>query len=137
MVKMDSDFDVSELRKIIGKKVKLLRKAKKYTQVGLGEALGYTSTGTISQIETGARGFPLPSMMKLAKILDVHPAVLISPVETTDPDDLITLSKVIYLIEMKRDGSKDAGSMLGAIKALFELLPVSNWSSFKHRAESV
>lgn len=133
---MDSDSEASELLKIIGKKIRILRKAKKYTQNGLGEALGYTSTGTISQIENGARGLPLPSMMKLAKFLGVHPAVLLSPVETTDADDLTILSKVICLIEMKRDGSQEAKSLLGAIKALFELLPVSDWTSFKPRAEN-
>jgi len=133
---MDSRSEVKELRKMIGNKIRLLREEKEYTQVKLGEALGYTSTGTISQIENGARGLPLPSMMRLAKILGVHPAVLISPVEAADADDLIILSKVIYLIEMKRERPKEAQPLLGAIKALFELLPVSDWTSFTPGAEN-
>jgi transcriptional regulator with XRE-family HTH domain len=128
---MASRPDVRKLRKAIGEKVRLLREEKKYTQVQLGKKLGYTSTGSISQIESGARGLPLPSLVRLANFFRVHPAAVISPVEITDPDDLILLSKIICLIEMKRDRPNKAKPLLGAIKAMFEILPAPAWQPFK------
>jgi len=40
------------------------------------------------------------------------------------------------LIEMKRERPKEAQPLLGAIKALFELLPVSDWTSFTPGVEN-
>jgi transcriptional regulator with XRE-family HTH domain len=132
-----SDSEVTKLRKIIGKKIKLLRKdVKKISQVELGKALGYTSSGTISQIETGERGLQLASMMKVAKFFNVHPAVLISPIEITDHNDIIILSKVINLIEIKHEWPKLAQPYLSAINGLLEHLPISYWQSLKPGAEN-
>lgn len=132
---MESFLEVEELRKIIGKKIRLLRKMKKITQVRLGRALGYTSTGTISQIENGVRGLQLASIMKVAHIFGVHPAVLISPIDIKDQSDFILLSKIIELIEVKHKRPEVARPLLVAINGLLEHLPVSYWESLKPGAE--
>jgi transcriptional regulator with XRE-family HTH domain len=121
---MDSTSEVEELRKIIGKKIKLLRTENKVSQVELGKKLGFSSSGTISQIENGMRGLKLASIMKAAKIFDVHPAVLISPVSIEDYNDFKLLSKVIRLIELKHERPEVAQPLLGAINGMLEHFPV-------------
>jgi transcriptional regulator with XRE-family HTH domain len=120
---MDSPLGTEALNKIIGNKIKYLRKINEITQVELKKELGFTSTGTISQVENGKKGLKLASLMKVAKIFGVHPAVLISPVDITDYNDFIILSKVIHLIEIKRERPEVAKPLLGAINGLLEHLP--------------
>jgi transcriptional regulator with XRE-family HTH domain len=120
---MDSLTEVEELRKIIGNKIRILRKNIGISQVKLGTELGYSSSGTISQIENGVRGLQLASIMKAAEFFGVHPAVLISPVLIENYSDIKLLSKFIRLIELKHERPEVAQPLLGAINGLLEHLP--------------
>ena len=72
-----SDGDL--FRKMLGKKIKALRIGKGITQVELAKALGFTSTGAISQVESGLRGMTFESILNTAKLLGVHPVFLLTP----------------------------------------------------------
>lgn len=69
-----SDGDL--FRQMLGKKIKALRTGKGITQVELARALGFTSTGAISQVENGLRGLTFESIVNAAKALGVHPVFL-------------------------------------------------------------
>lgn len=53
---MSNQFEGERLRRIFGKKIKQLRRIRGTTQVELAKELGFTSTGTISQVKNGIRG---------------------------------------------------------------------------------
>jgi transcriptional regulator with XRE-family HTH domain len=65
-------------RKLFGQKIHILRKKCNLTQMQLAAALGYGSTGMISQIEKGVKGMASDKVVKAAKILKVNPAFLFS-----------------------------------------------------------
>ena len=67
-----------EFRKLFGQKIQILRKKNGLTQVQLAAALGYNSTGMISQIEKGIKGMASDKVVQAAKILKVNPAFLFS-----------------------------------------------------------
>lgn len=54
----------------IGKRIKLIRKERKYTQEYLAEKLN-VSTQHISNIERGLNGISIPSLMEICKILNI------------------------------------------------------------------
>ncbi len=120
---MSLGFDNKELRKLIGSRIKDLRIEKKLTQVQLGAKLGLSSSGAISQVENGSKGLKLASLIEAAKCLEVHPSVLIFPVNIKDPNDLIVLSKVIELMEKKHEQPEVAQSLLRAISGMLGIVP--------------
>jgi transcriptional regulator with XRE-family HTH domain len=71
--------DGDRFRQMLGKKIKALRTGRGITQVELAKALGFTSTGAISQVESGQRGLTFESILSAAKVLDVHPVFLMTP----------------------------------------------------------
>jgi transcriptional regulator with XRE-family HTH domain len=117
--------EVEKLRILIGKKISILREQKKLSQVELGRKLGFTSSGTISQVENGTRGLKLASIIKAARFFGVHPAVLISPIAIENYTDIKLLSKVVYLIDLKNEQPEVAEPLLRAIAGLLEHLPSS------------
>jgi transcriptional regulator with XRE-family HTH domain len=86
---------------MLGRKIKALRTAKGITQVELAKALGFTSSGAISQVEAGHRGLSLESILMAAKALDVHPGVLTAPDEM-DRDDMELVSATFRLFEKRK-----------------------------------
>jgi len=102
-------------RHILGKKIRILREMVEMTQMDLANALGYTSTGMVSQIETGAKGMDPEKIIKAAKIFGVHPSVLISDVEMTreDVEMFVNLSIILK--------SKDKAIHFSAIRELLKL----------------
>ncbi len=118
---MDDSLENKALRKLIGQKVKKLRKRRHLTQVELGMALSMSSSGAISQVENGDKGLKLAKLIRAAEILGVHPAVLISPVDSEDPEDLVVLSKVFELIEKKQHHPEVTQPLLRAISGLLDM----------------
>jgi transcriptional regulator with XRE-family HTH domain len=66
---------------LVGKKVRLLRQRDGMSQVDLAKLLGYTSTGTISQVERGLRGMDVDKIIQTAKIFGISPEFLLSDKE--------------------------------------------------------
>jgi len=54
----------------IGKRIKIVRQERKYTQEYLAEKLN-VSTQHISDIERGLNGMSIPALMEICKILDI------------------------------------------------------------------
>jgi transcriptional regulator with XRE-family HTH domain len=106
-------------RLALGKKVKLLREQNDVTQVDLAKALGFKSTGTISLVENGIKGLKVASIIKLAHFFQVHPAVLISPIEM-EKDDLKMFSDLMILTERKRKDPDKVRPFFSAISKLLE-----------------
>jgi len=102
-------------RHILGKKIRMLRDIARMTQMDLANALGYTSTGMISQIEAGAKGMDPEKIIEAARIFDVHPSVLISDVDMAheDIEMFVNLSMILK--------SKHKAKHVGAIRELLKL----------------
>jgi transcriptional regulator with XRE-family HTH domain len=66
--------------------------------VELARALGFTSTGAISRVENGLRGLMFELIINAAKVLEVHPAVLLTP-NVMNTDDMKTISEMFRLFE--------------------------------------
>lgn len=69
---MDKNIDMSNLKKLLGKRIKELRIAKHYTQEYLAELTDLGST-SISKIETGLYHPSDENLEKIAKALGVEP----------------------------------------------------------------
>lgn len=99
---IDKDEEQARCFKIIfGKRMKLLRRLKKWSQMDLAFRLGYSSSGTLSLIERGEREMDREKMLQVAEIFGVHPAVMLSPHEMDDEDlqmviDLMSVIKKKY-----------------------------------------
>jgi transcriptional regulator with XRE-family HTH domain len=97
---MENQFDVKEFRMILGRKIRMLRKSKGITQMELAKELGFSSSGTISQVENGLKGLKVESIMKAAIALEVHPIVLMTPYEMKQ-DDIERVSALFKLFEKR------------------------------------
>jgi transcriptional regulator with XRE-family HTH domain len=115
--------DIAELRKIIGRNIRILREYKNLSRVQLGKALGYSSTGTISLIEAGERGLQLASLMQVSDYFGVHPAVLISKIPSENFDDFELVSRVLQVIELKSKQSEVATDVFLGIKVVLDTMP--------------
>ncbi|MFW0776304.1 MAG: helix-turn-helix domain-containing protein [Rickettsiales bacterium] len=69
---------------ILGNKIKALRKMEGLTQIELGMELGYSSSGTISQIEKGISGMDNDQIVRAARFFGVDPLVLFTDHDYTD-----------------------------------------------------
>ena len=94
-----------DMRKIMGKKIKILREMNDVTQVELAKVLGYASTGTISLIENGIKGMKNVVVIKAAEFFRIHPSVLLLPSEM-GRDELEIFSAVMRLMDERRKNPK-------------------------------
>ena len=94
-----------DMRKIMGKKIRILREMNSVTQVELAKILGYKSTGTISLIENGIKGMKHVVVIKAAEFFRIPPSVLFSPVDM-DKDELEIVSAVMKLMDERRKNPK-------------------------------
>jgi transcriptional regulator with XRE-family HTH domain len=99
---MSDQFEDNLFRQILGNKIRKIRTMSGKTQVELAKELGFTSTGTISQVENGLRGLTVESIMKAAIALDVHPIVLLMP-NDLDKNDIKLLSAMFKLLEKRSE----------------------------------
>jgi transcriptional regulator with XRE-family HTH domain len=108
----------AELRKRLGKKLKLLRLKREKTQVELATAMGMTSTGAVSQVENGSKGLRPLAILNAADFLEVSTADLIIP----DDLDEVEVKLRVGLERLIRRRRKDAKSVASYIDALIKLL---------------
>jgi transcriptional regulator with XRE-family HTH domain len=94
-----------DMRKIMGKKIKILREMNSVTQVELAKILGYKSTGTISLIENGIKGMKHVVVIKAAEFFRIPPSVLFSLADM-DKDELEIFSAVMRLLDERRKNPK-------------------------------
>jgi transcriptional regulator with XRE-family HTH domain len=71
-------------KEILGRNIKRLRTLQNITQLELAVAVGYGSSGMISQVERGDKGMDSEKIYAAAEFLGVHPSVLFSPTEWND-----------------------------------------------------
>jgi transcriptional regulator with XRE-family HTH domain len=95
---MDGDL----FRRMLGGKIKALRTGKGITQMELARALGFTSTGAISQVESGQRGLTFESIVNAAKVLGVHAVFLMTP-DYIELADFELVAAMLKLCAMRRE----------------------------------
>lgn len=85
------------LGKKIGGKFRQLRELAGFTQMDVAHALGYKSTGTISQIEAGQMVMDLEKVIAAADFFGIHPAYLVSDDKLDDEDleMMVMLTKIL------------------------------------------
>lgn len=97
-----------ELKVMIGKRIKLFRKAMKLSQEKFADKMGYDSgSSMISQIENGGATMSMEQAVKAARILNVHPAVLLTDKNYSD-DDLRALNNFLLILEDHKNPNRDA-----------------------------
>lgn len=84
----------------IGSRIRKYRKRIGMTQTELAKAVGYTSSGMMSQVENGLVGVEISKLQKIAKVLGVHPGALIA-FEEFDDQALAALMKFEHLLVAK------------------------------------
>lgn len=94
-----------DYKRILGKKIRQLRNLTGATQMDLARHLGFSSTGAISQVESGSKGLTIENIHRTAAFFGVHSAVLFSPVEMSD-DDLSIMQVLLDRIENKKANAK-------------------------------
>ena len=94
-----------DMRKIMGKKIRILREMNNVTQMELGKILGYASTGAISLIENGIKGMKNVVVIKAAEFFRIHPSVLLLPSEM-GREELEIYSAVMNLMDEYRKNPK-------------------------------
>ena len=74
------------IRERFGEKILKLRNIYGMSQMDLAHQLGYSSTGMISQIESGKRGMGIEKIDQVAKLFKIQPNFLFSEVEMKTDD---------------------------------------------------
>lgn len=97
----------NEFKRLLGRKIYYLRTRTGMTQMELAKELGYTSTGTISQIEAGKKGMDHERILKVAKIFNVNPFILLSDTEMSD-EKLEAYISLSAMLEDNTDPYRDA-----------------------------
>lgn len=105
----------TEFKKIVGARIKALRKRAGMTQLELADHLGYNSTGMISHVEKGISGMDKDKLLECAKLFNVHPAILMS-------DESFTNEDVLFLADISKMCAEKKGTKyMDAIKNLVKL----------------
>ena len=92
MTKLQKSFDT----KIVGMKIKQLRKARSLKQDDLSEVLGGLSRPQISNIETGRRNINLHQIKALADFFGVSIETLGLKTDEVETNDLLERAKLIF-----------------------------------------
>lgn len=94
-MKNTDDFDMQELRSLIGQRLKSARIAAGLTQDQLSELVGENGKFTISKYERGYRSIPRKKLEKFAEVLNVSPVYLLGYDDDTPPvpSNIVPLKK--------------------------------------------
>lgn len=84
-MKKTDDFDMQELRSLIGQRLKSARVAAGLTQDQLSDMVGENGKFTISKYERGYRSIPRKKLEKFAEVLHVSPVYLLGYDDDTPP----------------------------------------------------
>ncbi|HRR41753.1 MAG TPA: helix-turn-helix transcriptional regulator [Syntrophales bacterium] len=110
---LEFDFPRVLLNTAIGRRIRIIRKRARLSQMDLARAAGYTSSGMLSQIERGLVGMELSKLLRVADALGVHPVALLSDLDLTD-EQLIHLSEFAKLL--KSPNPKNLEAILTLLK---------------------
>jgi transcriptional regulator with XRE-family HTH domain len=97
-----------------GKRIHTLRELTNTTQEDLRKALGFTSTGAISQVENGTKGMKFEAVLKSASFFGIHPMLLISN-GNLSKSDLEVMIKTMEILKQK-DTNKHYRELLHLMK---------------------
>ena len=92
MTKIQKSFDT----KLVGDKIRKLRKARNLRQDELGEVLGGLSRGQISNLETGKRNLNLHQIKTVADFFGVSLETLGLKGDEVEVNDLLARAKLIF-----------------------------------------
>lgn len=87
-----------EARKILGQKMKALRLMRGLNQEDVAFALGYSSSGTISQVESGEIFMKQEKIYRAAEFFQIPAAALMMPIEM-DEEQLAAMIDFLALIK--------------------------------------
>lgn len=93
---------MSKIRQIVGKNIRNLREIRGFTQEGLAEMVD-VSGSYIGYLERGIQSPSLKLLDRLANVLEVEPAVLLTKSEENVKDE--ELKKLIMLLSNKELGA--------------------------------
>lgn len=96
MTKFCPKKETNEFNRRVGNRIKVFRELKGLTQREVANLLGYTSSGTLSLIETGERGLNKIKIAQAAKILDTFPEVLTAEANLSK-QELIDMNKFLTI----------------------------------------
>ncbi len=85
---------------MVGERIRFFRKKARMSQVSLGEAVGYTSSGSISLVERGKIMMEPEKINKAAEILNVDPIILTTREDLTN-EQLVILSNLFKIFRVK------------------------------------
>lgn len=109
-------MDGERIQRILGAKVRQLRLLHGMTQVELAKQMGFTSTGAISQVESGQRGLTRENILRLSRIFGVHPSVLFTPIAISDEEMRMFVDLMRLVQASRRD--RRAAEALSRIREL-------------------
>lgn len=121
MTRLQKSYDT----KIVGERIKQLRKARSLKQDDLSEVLGGLSRPQISNIETGRRNINLHQIKALADFFGVSLETLGLETNELEVNDLLTRAKLIFdnenvPIEDKRELAEQVYSLYMLTKLKIE-----------------
>lgn len=98
---------------VLGRRIRLFRERARLSQMELARAIGYTSSGMMSQIERGLVGMEISKLLKVAAALGVHPVALLSDLDLA-VEQLVNLSDFAKLI--KNPNAKNLEAILTLLR---------------------
>lgn len=101
-------------KEILGRNLKAFRLSMGWTQVELGDKIGYSSDGTISLIESGKRGMEIEQIYKAANEFGIPAGFLMADREYTQPE--IDLIKNFYKTIHRDTPSKHIETLRSILK---------------------
>lgn len=106
-----------EIQKLFGQSVKKYRKEKGFTQEKLSELID-KDPSTVARIESGTNFVNCETFAMLCDVLDVTPAMLLSPTEVTSEDE--TLEAITQFLQtVPANNLKDVYKMLLLLSKYF------------------
>ena len=101
-----------DFRLALGQRIAYLLRQNKMKQLDLMKALGYKSTGMISQIITGDRGMSAEMIQKAADVLGVNPAFLIASAPMTDTEMAMHMNLALVIGKGSDDDKRTVSNIL-------------------------
>ena len=89
-------------KKILGHRLKELRKAKGLSQSELAKILGYKNHSTLAKVETGVNDIAIETLYKYAAALDVNVFEILSFDSKPDISNIQELKKLLKYIEKEQ-----------------------------------
>jgi transcriptional regulator with XRE-family HTH domain len=101
---MHTNTQEMDLKIIIGKRVKFFRIRKVLTQMELATKIGYTSSGSISDVEKGKKALAMEKLQIAADVLEVPVSLLVTPIDYDSTEKkAVLLADLVMLFRKSGD----------------------------------